>query len=240
MSGTIQYHMAPYYGTEWYHCKGFFVSNETNSTPHQKPAHERILSAAMEAFMELGYARTSTLEIATRAKVSKRELYTLFGGKQAILAACISHRAQRMRLPAELPVARTREELAAVLVRLGSTVLREVSDPAVMSVFRLAIAEAQAAPEVARTLEAARESVRNGVIHVLAQAQSAGLLDASDPVGLAAEFLAILWGDLMVGVLLRVRDAPGPAEMKRRAQQAASALLQLHPGGEQPPRSPEG
>ena len=53
-----------------------------------RPARERIMSAAMEAFMELGFARTSTLEIATRAQVSKRELYTLFGSKQAILAAC--------------------------------------------------------------------------------------------------------------------------------------------------------
>jgi len=35
----------------------------------------RILEAAFAAFMEKGYATTSTLEIATRARVSKRELY---------------------------------------------------------------------------------------------------------------------------------------------------------------------
>jgi AcrR family transcriptional regulator len=208
------------------------VRGETSAAPPQKPAYERIVHAAMHAFMELGYARTSTLEIATRAQVSKRELYALFGGKQAILAACITDRAQRMRLPPEFPPARTREELAAVLVRLGATVMREVSDPAVMGVFRLAIAEAQAAPEVARTLEATRQSVRGAVIDVLAKAQSAGLLDASDPSEMAAEFLAMLWGDLMISVLLRVREAPGPAETKRRAQQAATALLQLHPSDE--------
>jgi AcrR family transcriptional regulator len=38
---------------------------------------ERILEAAFRAFMESGYATTSTLEIATRARVSKRELYAL-------------------------------------------------------------------------------------------------------------------------------------------------------------------
>ena len=72
------------------------MKNEASGVP---PARERILGAAMKAFMELGYAQTSTLEIATRAQVSKREIYALFGSKQAILAACVADRAQRMRLP---------------------------------------------------------------------------------------------------------------------------------------------
>jgi Bacterial regulatory proteins, tetR family len=42
---------------------------------------ERILKAAFAAFMKSGYATTSTLEIATRARVSKRELYRLVGNK---------------------------------------------------------------------------------------------------------------------------------------------------------------
>src|SRR5215471_3788537 len=40
---------------------------------------ERILEAALAAFMKSGYAATSTLEIATRARVSKRELYAFVG-----------------------------------------------------------------------------------------------------------------------------------------------------------------
>ena len=48
---------------------------------------ERILEAAFAAFMESGYATTSTLEIATRARVSKRELYALVGNKQEMLIA---------------------------------------------------------------------------------------------------------------------------------------------------------
>jgi AcrR family transcriptional regulator len=56
---------------------------------------KRILGAALSAFMEGGYAQTSTLEIATRARVSKRELYSLFGNKEAMLVACITERARR-------------------------------------------------------------------------------------------------------------------------------------------------
>ena len=134
-----------------------------------QPVRERILRAAMEAFMELGYTEASTLKIATRAQVSKRELYALFGNKQAMLAACIADRAGRMQLPTELPPPRNREELAAMLSKLGATVLREVSHPGVMAVFRLAIMEAQRAPEVAMTLETARRSIRTAVHNIVVQ-----------------------------------------------------------------------
>jgi len=39
----------------------------------------RILDAAFAAFMKSGYATASMLEIATRARVSKRELYAPVG-----------------------------------------------------------------------------------------------------------------------------------------------------------------
>ncbi|HEY6924896.1 MAG TPA: helix-turn-helix domain-containing protein, partial [Steroidobacteraceae bacterium] len=112
------------------------------SEPGQKPVRERIMHAAMQAFIELGYAESSTLEIATRARVSKRELYAIFGSKQAILAACIVDRVQGMQIAPKLPRARSREALASVLIELGAAVLREISDPVVVTVFRLAISEA--------------------------------------------------------------------------------------------------
>jgi len=77
---------------------------------------DRILSAAFAAFTEHGYTQASTLEIATRAKVSKRELYALVGNKQQMLIACIAERsARRLNMPPELPVPRDRETLAIVL-----------------------------------------------------------------------------------------------------------------------------
>ena len=51
------------------------------------PVRGRILEAAFSAFAEHGFADTSTLEIATRARASKRELYAEFGSKRGILEA---------------------------------------------------------------------------------------------------------------------------------------------------------
>src|SRR4029450_3536040 len=98
---------------------------------------QRILGAAFSAFMEGGYAQTSTLEIATRARVSKRELYSLFGNKEAMLVARITERAQRLKAPADLPELRDREILTKVLTAFGTTLLTETTDPVVVAVFRL-------------------------------------------------------------------------------------------------------
>src|SRR5207244_13307771 len=72
---------------------------------------QRILDAAFAAFVERGYTDASTLEIATRARVSKRELYACFATKEAMLAACIKARAARMRRPLELPRIDSRQGL---------------------------------------------------------------------------------------------------------------------------------
>src|SRR5258706_14115060 len=108
----------------------------------ETPIKQRIVSAAFAAFMAKGSAETSTLEIATRARVSKRALYELVGNKQEMLVACISERARRLGVPAGLPEPRDRATLARVLAAVGAQLLREISDPTVIAVFRLAIAEA--------------------------------------------------------------------------------------------------
>ena len=190
---------------------------------------ERILEAAFAAFMKSGYATTSTLEIATRARVSKRELYALVGNKQEMLIACISERAKRLDVPADLPVLHDRETLAQVLASFGTKLVREVSDPTVIAVFRLAIAEVVQAPEVARALDSiGRETSRAALRKIMARAHASGLLTGR-PAELAGQFAGLLWRDLIVSLLLGVTERPNPREIARRARDAAAAFLQLHP-----------
>jgi len=190
---------------------------------------ERIIEAAFAAFMKSGYATASMLEIATRACVSKRELYALVGNKQEMLIACIRERARRFDVPADLPVLRDRETLAQVLTSFGTKVVREASDPTVIAVFRLAISEVTHAPEVARALDSiARERSRASLRKIMAGAQASGLLTGR-PAELAKQFAGLLWRDLQVSLLLGVAERPNPREIARRARDATAALLQLHP-----------
>jgi AcrR family transcriptional regulator len=195
----------------------------------ESSVRERILEAAFAAFMKSGYATASTLEIATRAHVSKRELYSVVGNKQEMLIACISERAKRFDVPADLPVLRDRETLEQVLTSFGTQLLREISDPTVIAVFRLAIAEAVLAPEVARALNSiGREASRAALRKIMTEAQSAGLLTGR-PAELAEQFTGLLWRDLLVSLLLGVAERPNPREIAGRARDAATAFLQLHP-----------
>src|ERR1700756_3294848 len=205
------------------------MSKRRQKAGDETKVRERILEAAFRAFRKSGYATTSTLEIATRARVSKRELYELVGNKQEMLIACISERAKRLDVPADLPALRNRETLEQVLTSFGTKFVHEVSDPAVIAVFRLAIAEAVQAPEVARALNSiGREASRAALRKIMSEAQASGLL-AGRPAELADWFAGLLWRDLIVSLLLGVAERPNPREIAGRARDAAAAFLQLHP-----------
>jgi AcrR family transcriptional regulator len=179
--------------------------------------------------MAKGYAGTSMLEIATHAKISKRDLYAAFPSKEAVLLACITSRAARMRLPPDLPAPKSRATLATTLATFGATVIREVCAPAATSMYRLAIAEAERSPDVAAALSANRFVNRHALERLLAQAQAAGILGRGDAPRMMEQFFALLWGDLLVSRLLGAASAPTPVEIERRASDATAAFLNLYP-----------
>jgi AcrR family transcriptional regulator len=70
--------------------KNYRSSSQMRRQPQQMRSQERvncILNAAEELFIEVGYERTTTRAIATRAKVPVGSLYQFFPDKQAILKA---------------------------------------------------------------------------------------------------------------------------------------------------------
>ena len=66
-------------------------SDSTHPKRQNESTRERVLEAAFTLFCEHGFSDVSMLEIATRAQVSKRDLYALFRNKQAVLADCIKN-----------------------------------------------------------------------------------------------------------------------------------------------------
>jgi hypothetical protein len=146
-----------------------------------------------------------------------------------MLIACISERAKRFDVPADLPPLRDRQTLEQVLASFGTKLVREISDPAVIAVFRLAISEVSHAPEVARALDSiGREASRAALRKIMTRAQASGLLTGR-PAKLAEQFAGLLWRDLMVSLLLGVAERPNSRKIAVRARDAAAAFLQLHP-----------
>jgi AcrR family transcriptional regulator len=189
----------------------------------------RILRAAMDAFMEHGFAAATTLEIATRAKVSKRELYALVGNKEAMLAACVAGRGDRMRLPEDFPAPTDRKGLREALRLYGLTLLRELTDPDVAAVFRLAASEWKRSPGVGASInERGRKPARAALEALLRQARAAKLLGDGDLAAMVAHYQGLLWGDFYVWMLVGVDKAPTAREMERRAAEVADLFLAVY------------
>lgn len=193
------------------------------------PRRHALLAAAFEVLMEQGYAGASTLEIASRARVSKRELYAEFGSKAGILEALIATTAARMQAPLDLPRVADRHGFASTLTRYGIRALTELTHPAVTAINRLAAAEAGGGSEIGKILDrAGREPNRLALVRLMAQAQGAGLLGAGDPDRMSGAFFSLLFGDLPVRLMLGVIEPPDAREIARRAESAVDALLRLH------------
>jgi AcrR family transcriptional regulator len=188
----------------------------------------RILSAAFQLFTENGYAGTSTLAIASKAKVSKRDLYALFAKKQDMLIACISGRSARMQLPTEWAVPQSQKMLQSTLVAFSTNVLAESCHPSVVAMFRLAIAEAKRSPEVAQALEQCREANRHALADLITGAQALKLLARGSAEELAREFMTMLLGDWMMSMLLGVVSRPNRPQIERYAAEVTRKFLLLH------------
>jgi AcrR family transcriptional regulator len=197
-------------------------------TPVSSSIRDRVLNAAFSLFREHGFSSTSMLDIVTEARISKRDLYALFRNKHEVLAACIGERTERMRRPLDTMISmpQTRDALTTLLVEFGVSALKTMCHPDALTVFRLAIAESDRAPEVARTLDSsAREANIKALTELIRNAQSAGLIAAGDPAVLVARFFSALAGDLLIRLLMRVREAPAEREIVTRARAAAETVV---------------
>src|SRR4029453_5426865 len=163
------------------------------------PVRDRILSAAMRTFMEHGFAAATTLEIATRAKGSKRELYALVGNKEQMLAACVAGRGRRRGLPEGFPGPADIASLESALRQYGIILLKELMDSDVLAVFRLGISESKRSPGIAASINEQGHKPANAALEsLLRSAHVARLLVSDDFPSMVAHYRGLLLGDRMV------------------------------------------
>lgn len=193
---------------------------------------DRIIDAAFAAFMQFGYGGANTNEIARLAHVSKRDLYAHFPSKRAMLEGCVTEHVERMRRTLDFATPDSKVALRETLVQFGITLIRELSQPEVLATHRLAILNAEIAPDVAQTLDRlGRSSTVEGLVALLQPVRERGLLTGADTHEMAEVFLAILMlGGLLLRMVMRVAEAPTEAEARARAELAADNLWGLYGG----------
>jgi TetR/AcrR family transcriptional regulator, mexJK operon transcriptional repressor len=176
-----------------------------------------ILRVAAKLFFEKGYEATTTRDIATLAKTSKRTVYAEFPRKEMILRALIGSSTAEITEAIDLELPATREDLLATLRTFGGKFLGLVLDQRRMSMTRLAIAESLRSPEIGQEIESqGRQKMIASVERVMRHAAAKGLVQGRDIELIMNAYFYVLLGNLQSGILLGTEPTPSKATIAQR------------------------
>ena len=144
-------------------------------TPRKRRKEARpseLTAAALDLFVENGFAATRLDDIAARAGVSKGTLYLYFDGKEALFKAVIEEGIVSRFLVAEQEIAAYEGKSADLLYHLLSNWWRQIGSTPLAGVAKLIISESRNFPEtaqyyqetvIARGRTMVRDVVRRGI-----------------------------------------------------------------------------
>lgn len=131
----------------------------TATTRRRAPSHRRrkderpkeLLEAALDVFVEKGYALAKTDEVAARAGVSKGTLYLYYPSKDALLLAVVRHYLASSIVASAERFASHQGSTAELLAEAMQAWWLDAFEGRASAVLKLMVAEARAFPEIATT-----------------------------------------------------------------------------------------
>ncbi|MFE0520832.1 TetR/AcrR family transcriptional regulator [Streptomyces sp. NPDC058954] len=157
--------------------------------------HQAIMQAATNVFLRKGYAGTSMDDIAKLAAVSKQTVYKHFQDKETLFAAIVLATTDRIDTMVDL-VARipaNAETLESNLTLLARQFLTGLTQPEVLQLRRLIIANADTFPDLGATwYEQGFERVLATLASTFQRLTGDGVLHTDDPLQAAHHFCGLL------------------------------------------------
>ncbi|WP_420408883.1 TetR/AcrR family transcriptional regulator [Hoeflea sp.] len=185
----------------------------------------QIEQAAYQVLEEKGYAATSMLAIARRARASNETLYNWYGDKTGLFRALVIRNAGAVREMLEAAIADDAPPLAT-LEALGPGLLTLLTGSRAVQLNRAAAAD-PTGELGALIAEQGRETVAPLIGAVLERARAGGLVayeSTGEAVGL---YLDLLVGDLQIRRVIGRAPAPDEAAISARARRALDRFLLL-------------
>jgi TetR/AcrR family transcriptional regulator, mexJK operon transcriptional repressor len=185
-----------------------------------------ILAAAGKMFCDKGFDGATTLDIATEAGVSKRDLYAVFPTKDQILAGLIESSVERYSTPVQFADPKSRAEVLATLQAFGRGFVTFLLGPEPTSLYRLAIAVAERNPGPGKALVSAGVDGTVGRLTTYVRAATfAGHLSLEDVDSAVAAYFNMAIGHLQMRRLLEPTSEIAAAEIDANVQRAVQVLL---------------
>ena len=199
--------------------------------PNQRDEAARntaVLDAASEVFLEFGFQKASTAEIARRARTSKRALYDCYSSKEAIFIAVMRRRSDTVIAP--FMTLNDNEPPATALRGFGLSVLRLINTLETRKLHPMVAMASISCPELARQYwDNGPGRAKQKLQHYLAAQNRGGHLSIDD----ASEAAELFFGALLGTAVMRTVFGQPPIlttepEQSRRVDRAVSMFLRVY------------
>ena len=184
----------------------------------------------MQVFLSEGYGAASMDRIAAEARVSKATVYAHFGSKEALFAAIIRERLQRLFVPVLISEPSS-DDVGADLRAIARQFVAVALAPDGLAAYRIVVAESARFPELGRAFYEAGPAVTIArLAGYFAAADRRGLLRVPDPTLAAEQFVSLLRGPIYLRRLLGVAPIDTAAEWdtQRVVDAGVEAFLKIY------------
>ncbi|WP_428697495.1 TetR/AcrR family transcriptional regulator [Stappia sp.] len=186
---------------------------------------QQIEQAAYEVLEEKGYAGTTMLAIARKARASNETLYNWYGDKRKLFTALVARNAREVEMLLGERITAGGSPLET-LALLGPRLLRLLTGTRAVALNRAAAADASG--ELGAALaQAGRETVAPLIGTVLERARTAGLLVFDETAEATDLYVSLLVGDLQIRRVIGRMAEPDDAWCQTRAELALARLRRL-------------
>ena len=168
----------------------------------ENPKVRDVLQAARELFLAGAYDAVSTDAIAKAAGISKATLYSHFVSKEALFAVMIREECRSIRERMPEPDLNG-DDIAMVLTRIARAHTAILTTTDALSFYRSVVAQTPRFPQLGRIFfEAGPRTLLNRIAGALREAVAAGQLGVTDINRAAAQFMALITGNVPMTVML--------------------------------------
>ncbi|PJE27922.1 transcriptional regulator, TetR family [Pseudooceanicola antarcticus] len=199
---------------------------DTQTAPTRRGRkYDQVLEGARRVFLKDGFDNANVDEIAREAGVSKATLYSYFPDKRLLFFEIARSECSRQAeasqgvVVPDLPV-------EALLMGAARKIVGNLGSPMMISMFRVAAAEAGRFPELAKEFYANGPQLAQRMLtSYLCGAAERGDLDIANPEMAAAQFAELCKAGLMPKLLFGIIDHVPEAEAELVAREAVETFL---------------
>ena len=201
------------------------VQHGRGRPPLDESELKRILDATTAVFLEKGFVRASTNEIARRAQTSKQTLYARFPTKADLFIGVMTAHTERL-FSRHTDYIESEKPPGKVLSEIGYEVLSVFRAPEFLALYRILVAEAHNFPDLARRLW--RMCMEQGY-DLLAEYLRSRRMGGPAYRNSAAQFVSFVLGDFVLNAMLNPDLELSERALRARVRNAVRDFVCLHP-----------